>query len=107
MVTLYSQLKNFPLMFIGNIMDDLFKPRSHRTSEDLPPSPWAPDNMVHHQMDGMGIVNVVHVYRLPYIDTSVYGILQKYPYAQAPKKVGQFILRFKDGGFPGRSSVMR
>jgi hypothetical protein len=84
MVTLYSQLKNVPLMFIGHIMNELFKPRSHRPSEDLPPSPWAPDNMVHNQMDGMDIMNVVHVYRLLYIDTSVKRRTRLSPYAPLP-----------------------
>lgn len=89
-----------------NFMDDLFKPRSHRTSEDLPPSPWAPDNMVYNQMDSMIIMNVVHVYGLACIDTSVKRRTRKSPCAPAPNKVGQFIPRINDGGFPGRGSVM-
>jgi hypothetical protein len=105
MVTLNSQVKNLPIMLICNFMDDLLKPTGHRAIEDLPPSPWTPENMVHHQMDGMGIVNIVHVYGLPYIDTLVKRRTQKSPCALAPNKVGQFIPRIHDGGFPGRGSV--
>src|SRR5260370_40527159 len=76
-------------MGVGNFIDDLLKPTGYRTIEYLPSSPWAPDDMVHNQMDCMIIMNVFHVYRIPCIDTSVKGRTQKSPNAQAPPLKGR------------------
>src|SRR5947199_346921 len=84
MVTLTSQVNNLPIMLIGHFMDDLLKPTGHRTIEDLSTSPWTTENIVHHQMDGMVLLNVFHVYGLPCIDTFVNRRTQKSPCALAP-----------------------
>jgi len=106
MITLYSQLKNLPIMRIGHFMDDLLKPTSYRPSEDLPPSPWPAENMGHHQMDGMAIMKGVHGSRPPYLDTSVKSRARKSPMPK-PQKGMPIHPPLERRGFLGRVPVKR
>ena len=71
MVTLNCQLNNLPIMLICNFMDGLLEAIHNWTIEYLPPPSRTPDDMVHNQVDCVVIMNVLHVYSIPDIDTSV------------------------------------
>ena len=106
MVALNCQLNNLPIMLIYHFTDDLLKPIGYWTISYLSSPPWTPNDMVHNQMDCMIIINVLHVYNIPDIDTSVNEIVPLGPCAQAPPyKGGPIHPLVKTEGLSGPSTV--
>jgi hypothetical protein len=86
MIGLNRQLHHRPVVLRRYVTDDLLQASAYRANEHLAPPLGTPDDVVHHQVDVVPFMGVVHVDSVPFLNT-------------ARKAERPFIPRLKLGAF--------
>ncbi len=68
LIGLNSQGEQLPGVFFDHLLNDLLQPLRNRPNQHLPPSFWAPNKMIDHQVHAMAFMLVLHVDSLPSIN---------------------------------------
>ncbi len=95
-IGLDRQFQDFPLMFARHFLHNGFQALCHWANQHLPAALGTPDDVVHHQMDAVWFVLVVHVDSIPHKNSACQAT------GTVSLRDGAFIPRLKDGGFTRR-----